>query len=262
MLKSIYTPLSGALAQEKVLDIIANNLANVNTVGYKEEKVSFKVLDPEPEKNYRDPLPPANYKVDFEDLHPLRGNEIDYVEVSGVYRDDQQGPAINTGNNFDFMIEGDGYFQVNTQEGLRYTRNGALTLNKEGALTDKMGNPILGENGVIFVKDTNFEVNRKGEVIQDGKLIDKINLVKFSDPKQLEKVGLNYYFHSGPEEFVSSIEHPNVKQGFLEGSNVNPVKNLTTMILAHRSYEAYQKAIKNVDNMMEKSSNSIGSVRA
>jgi flagellar basal-body rod protein FlgG len=262
MLKSIYTPLSGALAQEKVLDIIANNLANVNTVGFKEEKVAFKVLDPEPEKNYKNPLPPANYKIDLEHLHPLRGNEIDYVEVSGVFRDDQQGPAIKTGNSFDLMIEGEGYFQVNTQEGPRFTRNGSFSLNQDGALTDKLGNPVLGENGAIFVKSTNFEVNRKGEVIQDGKLIDKLKLVKFSDPNQIEKVGLNYYFHSGPEEFVSTIEHPNVKQGFLEGSNVNPVKNLTSMILAHRSYEAYQKAIKNVDNMMEKSSNTIGAVRA
>lgn len=262
MLKSIYTPLSGALAQEKVLDIIANNLANVNTVGYKEEKVAFKVLDPEPEKNYKNPLPPANYKIDLEHLHPLNGNEIDYVEVSGVFRDDHQGPAINTGNDFDFMIEGEGYFEINTQEGLRYSRNGSFTLNQDGALTDKMGNPIQGENGTIFVKSTNFEVNREGEVIQDGKLIDKIKLVKFSDPTLIEKVGMNYYFHSGPEEFASKLEFPNLRQGFLEGSNVNPVKNLTTMIMAHRSYEAYQKAIKNVDNMMEKSSNTIGAVRA
>ena len=262
MLKSIYTPLSGALAQEKVLDIIANNLANVNTVGFKEEKVAFKVLNPEPEKNYKNPLPPANYKVDMEHLHPLRGNEIDYVEVSGVYRDDNQGPAINTGNNFDVMIEGDGYFQLNTNEGLRFTRNGSFSLNQDGALTDKFGNPVLGENGVVFVKKTGFEINAKGDIIQDGKIIDSLKLVKFKDPTLLEKVGTNHYYHSGPEEFISDIESPNMKQGFLEGSNVNPIKNLTTMILAHRSYEAYQKAIKNVDNMMEKSSNTIGAVRA
>ena len=262
MLKSIYTPLSGALAQEKVLDIIANNLANINTVGYKEEKVSFKVLDPEPEKFYNDPLPPANYKVDLEQLNPLIGNDIDYVEVSGVYRDDKQGPVINTGNSFDIMIEGDGYLEVNTHEGLRYTRNGSLTINENGALTDKFGNPVLGNGGVIFVKSTDMEINRKGEVIQDGNIIDRLKIMKFSDPRQVEKVGQNHYFYSGPPELISNVEHPTVRQGFLEGSNVNPIKNLTTMIMAHRSYEAYQKAIKNVDNMMEKSSNSIGSVRA
>lgn len=261
MLKSIYTPLSGALAQEKVLDIIANNLANVNTVGYKEEKVAFKVLDPEPEKNYSSPLPPANFKQDMESIQPLKGNEIDYVEVSGVFRDDKQGPAISTGNKFDFMIEGDGYFKINTQEGLRYSRNGSFSLNQDGAITDAMGNPVLGENGVIFVKSTDFEVNSRGEVIQDGKLLDKISIANFSDQNFLEKVGMNYFFHSGPEDQVSTLEHPNVRQGYLEGSNVNPIKNLTTMILAHRSYESYQKAIKNMDSMMERSSNSIGSVR-
>lgn len=261
MLKSIYTPLSGALAQQKVLDIIANNLSNANTVGFKQEKVAFKVLDPEPEKNYVNPLPAANYKVDFEEMAPFIGNEIDYVEVSGVYRDDSQGPAINTGNKFDFMIEGDGYFKVQTPEGERYTRAGSMSLNQDGVVTDARGNPVMGDGGIIQVKSTNFELNSGGEVIVDGEIINKINLYKFSDPAKLEKVGMNHLFYSGPATEVSSVERPRIKQGFLEGSNVNPIKNLTTMILAHRSYEAYQKSIKNMDSMMERSSNSIGTVR-
>ena len=96
MQKSIYTPLSGAIAQERVLDILANNLANTHTVGFKSEQVSFKLLEPEPRRNYKDPLPPANYKIPFEELLPLRGNELSYVGVSGVSRDMSQGSAIHT----------------------------------------------------------------------------------------------------------------------------------------------------------------------
>ena len=261
MLNGIYTPMSGALAQEKVMDIIANNLANINTVGYKSENVTFKVLEPEPQKHYKDPLPPANYKIDFEKLMPLRGNEINYVEVSGVDRDLSQGPAQKTDNPLDLMIEGKGYFSVNTPDGMRYSRDGSLSLNEDGLLSDKFGNPILGEKGVILARD-GFQVNARGEVLLDGKIADRIKLVTFADDHKLEKVGNNHYFWSGSDDQIKPAEESRIKQGFLEGSNVNPIKNLTSMIIAHRSYEAYQKSIKNMDSMMEKSANQIGVVRA
>ncbi len=261
MLNGIYTPMSGALAQEKVMDIIANNLANINTVGYKSENVTFKVLEPEPQKYYKDPLPPANYKIDFEKLMPLRGNEINYVEVSGVDRDLSQGPAQKTDNPLDLMIEGKGYFSVNTPDGMRYSRDGSLSLNEDGLVSDKFGNPILGEKGVILARD-GFQVNARGEVLLDGKIADRIKLVTFADDHKLEKVGNNHYFWSGSDDQIKPAEESRIKQGFLEGSNVNPIKNLTSMIIAHRSYEAYQKSIKNMDSMMEKSANQIGVVRA
>ncbi len=262
MLSNIYTPLSGALAQEKVLDIIANNLANVNTVGFKGESVTFKVLEPEPEKSYTTPLPPANYKISLDDVMPFRGNDVDYVGISGIARDNSQGPAIKTDNRLDLMIEGDGFFSVNTKDGPRYTRNGSFTLNSDGALVDKGGNPVLGEKGNIYLHGHDFQVNSLGEVYQNGQLIDQINIVKFQDPEALEQVGNNLFFYGGADAGRVPVEFASLKQGYLEGSNVNAIKNLTAMILAHRSYESYQKSIKNFDSMMEKSANSIGEVRA
>lgn len=262
MLKSVYTPLSGAIAQERVLEIIANNLANATTVGFKGENVSFKLLDPEPEKHYIDPLPPANYKIPFEEILPLRGNEVSYVGVSGVSRDLSQGSPIETKNSLDFMIEGEGYFAVNTKEGVRYTRNGSFTLSQDGALVDKSGSPILGEKGNIFLNGSQIKVNGIGEVYQDGELVDRIAITKIKNSKQMEKVGMNYFLHTGLEGDIEIDKFPVVRQGYLEGSNVNAIKNLTDMIIAHRSYEAYQQAIKNYDSMMEKSNNTIGEVRA
>ena len=241
--------------------ILSNNLANANTVGFKEEHVTFKLLDPEPEHTYTDPLPPANYKVPFDEVLPLRGNEFAYVGVSGVHRSDLQGPAIKTENPLDLMLKGDGYLSVHTHEGTRYTRSGSLTLNEDGALTDKMGNPVLGQKGVIFLGASGVKINHLGEIYQEGKLVDKLDLKKFKDPVHLEKTGLNYFFYGGPQDDIQNAGDLRVEQGFLEGSNVNAIRNLTSMILAHRSFEAYQKSIKNIDSMMENSSNSIGQVR-
>lgn len=261
MLKSIYTPLSGAVASERVLEIVANNLANVSTTGFKGEKVSFKLLDPEPYKFYKDPLPPANYKVPFEDVMPFRGNEVAYVGVSGVSRDMSQGSPIATKNPLDVMIEGKGFFSVNTKEGVRYTRNGAFSISQDGALVDKNGFPVLGEKGNIFLHGHNVEINHLGEVYQDGELVDSLLVTEFKNPLNLEKVGMNHFLYNGLEQEMNKVEYPSVKQGYLESSNVNAIKNLTDMILAHRSYEAYQQAIKNYDSMMEKSNNTLGEVQ-
>lgn len=262
MLNSIYTPLSGAIAQEKVLDIIANNLANMNTSGFKGDKLTFKLLESEPNKYYNTPLPPANYKVDLSEVMPLHGNDIAYVGVADVQRDATQGPAIATGNPSDLMIEGEGMFSVMTQQGVRYTRSGSFGVSPDGVLMTSFGHPVLGEKGNITVRAGAFQVNPRGEVYQDNELVDRIQLFQVKDEKQLERVGNNYFNYGGPAEGLETVQNPAIRQGFVEGSNVNAIKNLTAMIMAHRSFEAYQKAISNYDKMMDKSSNTIGEVRA
>jgi flagellar basal-body rod protein FlgG len=262
MLKAIYSPMSGALAQEKVLEIISNNLANANTVGFKGDSVTFKLLTPEPDKNYKSPLPPANYKVDLNDLSPLHGNDIAYVGIAGVERDESQGPVMQTGNPTDLMIEGEGMFAVHTSEGMRYTRSGQLSISPDGVLMTPAGHPVLGEKGAISVKAGKFEVNRLGEVYQNEQLIDRIPVYKFDDKNQLERAGMNLWFYGGPDDARKINTDALLTQGALEGSNVNAMKNLTSMIIAHRSYEAYQKAISNYDKMMDISNNQLGTVRA
>lgn len=261
MLKNIYTPLSGAIAQERAIEVIANNLANINTTGFKGDKVTFTLQNPDPYPNYKSPIPPANYKVGFKDLMHLKGNDLNYAGVAGMERDDSQGPALVTNNPYDLMIEGEGYFKVQTNEGARYTRSGDITLSSDGALVTKSGDPILGDKGVIFLRDGEFKINRAGEVYQGDQLIDKIQLFKFDDKDLIERTGQNYLYYTGAESGVLRVENPAIRQGLLEGSNVNAMKNMTAMIIAHRAYEAYQKAVKNYDSMMEKSSNSVGAVR-
>lgn len=260
MLNNIYVPVAGALAQERALEAISNNLANVNTVGYKSDNVAFTLLDPEPRKNYPSDVPPANFKEDMKDVYPLRGNEMSYVGVAEMERDFSQGPAMNTKNKYDIMLQGDGFLTVQTTEGERYTRAGNLSMSNDGILTTKNGEPIMGEKGLIYVRSTDFEINQQGEIFQDGQLVDKLKLVSFENNKELEKVGNNLYFFGGDEQSIKTADKLQVQQGFLEGSNVNAIKSMTSMIVAHRSYEAYQKAVSNYDKVMEKSSNVIGQI--
>jgi flagellar basal-body rod protein FlgF len=261
MVKSIYTPASGALAAEKSMEVIANNLANINTVGFKGDQVTFKKMLAEPEKYYQTPFPPAEYKTDYSEVLPLKGNEINYVGVDGVHRDFTQGPQVITNNSLDLMIEGDGFFAVSTPEGMRYTRSGDLTLNQDGILVTKAGDPIQGENGAIYVRGHEFSVNDMGDVSVGGRFRDRIAVFAFDKPEQLERVGNNYYFYGGSETEMRRSEDSQIFQGSLEGSNVNAMRNLTDLILTHRSYEAYNKAIKNYDSMMEKANNELGQVR-
>ncbi len=262
MLHGIYTPLSGALAQERVLEIIANNLANVNTTAFKGDNISFKLLESEPEKNYASPLPPANFKVDMQEYMPFKGNDIAFVGIADVGRDISQGPAIDTKNPTDMMIEGEGLFAVQTQDGIRYTRSGDFKISPDGVLMTNSGHPVMGDRGNIFIRSNSFEVNPRGEIYQDGELVDRMKIYEFADQKQLERTGDNNFFFGGPDSDRTIAENTGVRQGYLEGSNVNAIKSLTAMIIAHRSFEAYQKAISNYDKMMEKGSSTIGEVRA
>lgn len=260
MLKNVYTPLSGALAQERVFEILANNLANANTVGFKEENVTFKLLTPEVDAHRSPPMPVANYTSSWQDLYPTHGNEMKYVGVSGVSRNDAMGSAIVTKNPLDVMIESQGYLAVNTTDGLRYTRNGSLAVNPDGILVDKFGSPVSGSNGSIVLGNSKVMINSHGEIYQEGEYIDRLLVFTIEDPRHLEKVGNNYYHYNGPEEMRVEANSPQIQQGVLESSNVNTIKNLTNLILAHRSYEAYQKSIKSYDNIMEKANSSLARV--
>ncbi len=261
MLNNIYSPLSGAVAQERVFEILANNLANVNTTAFKEEHVGFQLVTPEPEKAYLTPLPPANYKISLDDIVPLRGNEVQYVGVSGIFRNDAQGSAHVTHNPLDVMLEGDGYMSVQTKDGVRYIRNGHLSISAEGLLTDAEGNPVQGSKGSIPLTAHPIEINRQGEIFQNKQLVDRIQLSRFDDPRQLEKLGQNYFFFGGPEAEKHAAGSTQVIQGSLEASNVNAIRNLTSLVLAHRSYEAYLKTVKTYDTMMEKSNNTLANMQ-
>ena len=260
MLKNIYAPLSGTVAQERVIDILSNNIANANTTGYKEDTVTFKKLLANPWPNYPSPIPPAHFKTDMSEMHPLRGNEMEYVGISDIGTDFTVGSLKSTQNPLDFALEKSGFFVVETPFGERFTRDGSFVLGNNGTLLTKNGAVVQGLRGPITgLKEGSLEVNQRGEIFVQGRFVDQIKTVDFQNPKNLQKIGSNLFIYDGNrDEMTSSIS--NIQQGYIESSNVNPVKNMTNLIVAHRNYEALQKVIKSHDEALSQANNKIGTL--
>lgn len=258
MLKNVYAPLSGGMSQERVLEILANNIANTSTTGFKEDEITFSAMAANPWPNYANPLPPAQFKSDMSEVMPLRGNEMAYVAVSDIQTSFEQGSLRQTGNKTDLALEGKGFFSVMTPFGERYTRDGGFGISPDGMLVTKNGFVVQGENGAISgIRAEDMRILPTGEVYSGDTYIDKLKVVSFDDEKLLQRLGSNLWVHDGPPE----NEFPSVSrvaQGSLESSNVNPMKNMTNLIIAHRTYEALQKAVKAHDEAMHLSATKVG----
>ena len=175
-----------------------------------------------------------------------------------VFTNYAQGPLTTTNNPLDIAIEGKGFFSVETPEGLRFTRNGEFSKSANGFLVTKEGYRVLGENGPIKLDAARLIISEKGEIFDGDRLIDKLKMVDFKDQKALRKAGdglVRVEEEGRPDnliEFKGSL-----KQGFLEGSNVNSVKEMVEMLAMLRTYEANQKLVKIHDEMLGRSVNDI-----
>jgi len=272
VIRGLYTGASGMVAQMHRLDTIANNLANVDLTGYKRDTAIHKAF---PEILLRRMNDDGVYifPIGSVDTTPIVGKLGTGVEQNEVYTAFTQGPLKETGNDFDLAIEGNGFFTVETDYGERYTRNGTFLINREGFLVTKSGDLVMGEKGPIKLKKNNFVVDQDGKIFQnstfageDGRLVskeenewenleyvDRLKIVDFKRERYLKKMGDSYWQsteESGRALVVKGNERPKIRQGFLEGSNVNPVKEMVEMIEVNRSYEANQKLIQAEDTLL------------
>jgi len=247
MIRSLYTATSGMLTESKKLDIISNNLANVNTTGFKKDELVTKAFDDFLVYRISAGEPPVNIGV----INPGVG-------VNEIYTNFYQGSLLETHNPLDLAISGGGYFAVETPNGIRYTRDGSFLLNKDNLLVTKEGYPVLGENGYITLGSGNISINEKGEIYLNDELVDRLKLVDFEDPNVLRKQGDNLFYTEGD---VSEKEADGrIMQGFLESSNVNAVKEMVDMITVLRTYESNSKIVQSLDQTLDKAVNEIGRV--
>ena len=272
MIRGWYTGASGMRAQQWRLDAVANNLANVDTDGYKRDVAAFKAF---PELLIRRQDDDGVYLHPFgsADAAPIVGKMGTGVELNELFTNFDQGSLKETQSDFDIALDGKGFFTVATPWGERFTRNGSFQLGKEGYLETKEGYPVLGENGPIRVKANNFLVDKDGRVWINAEYaddpdimisrenntweqtaqLDTLKLVEFDLDRYLEKQGSSLYRESdtsGPAMIIEEGRRPRVIQGFVEASNVDPVVEMVQMIEVNRAYEANQKVIQTHDSML------------
>jgi len=277
MVRGIYTAASGMLSQEHNLDTIANNLANMDQTGYKRDTTVFKSF-PELLLRRVNDDGVVKFPLGSYDRMPVIGVVGTGVETNEVFTEFEQGAVRGTENPFDFALDGQGFFTVQTQDGLRYTRNGSFLIDKDSYLVTKDGNYVLGENGPIQIKQNNFSVSEQGAIVanmdlqgdksrlvsyaendwKDTQTLDKFMIVEFRQPRALKKQGNSYYRPT--EEAMPAYPASNVKvqQGFIEMSNVNPVREMTRMIEVQRTYEANQRILQSHDQELGKLINEVG----
>lgn len=250
MIRGLYTACSGMLAETKRTDIISNNLANVNTTGFKKDLAIFQAS---PEMNiyrFNDPISVGATKIDPKPFIGILGTG---VQVDDVNTDFLQGGLEKTSNPLDIALRGEGFFEVMTPQGARYTRDGCFTKDREGRMITMEGYQLMGQNGPIVIQGEDVNIDNTGGISVDGRNIDTIRIVTFENLDQIIKEGDNLY---------QAIEEPieanaEVVQKYIERSNVNPVSEMTEMITAFRAYEANQKAIRTHDETLERAVNDI-----
>ncbi len=258
MQDSSYSAVFGALTQQHRLDTIANNLANVNTTGFKGDKQAFEDTFRRYAHDLLDPNTNLNDKVPWP-----KGNILAQPRISGNVVDMSQGAMKSTGNPLDLAISGDGFFRIQTPEGEFLTRQGVYHRSAEGYIVDGHGNQLLGEGGPIQLPETgSVLVDAKGTLSVDGEQIDTISLVRVEDPRALEKVG-NSLLRIRPDAKVQAVpaEDSAVEQGFLEAANVEVVSEMVNMIEALRIFEAYQKMISGSFEQDKKAIAEVGAPR-
>jgi flagellar basal-body rod protein FlgF len=223
----IYDLIDGSMTQQLRFETIANNMANSNTNGFKKDIISF-----------------------YEALDMQTISETDF----------SQGPVRYTGNELDVALSSKGFFKIQTPNGLRYTRDGAFSINVERILVTGNGDTVLGQNGPITVEGGEVYIGRDGQVVVNNESVDKILVVDIDDPKLLRKEGGSYYSYQGENEEISTSPDAEIQHKYLEGSNVNPTQEMIKMIETYRAFESVEKAIQSIDALTAEMVSDVGTV--
>ena len=258
MVKGLYTAYTGMINEQNRMDVLTNNLANVDTNGYKKEGATSQAFD------YV-----LMYKIkDLSEAGRLSkriGTCNLGVKIGENYTDYSQGSLKITGNTCDFAITGDGFFNIEFTDkqgntSTKYTRDGAFVLNTEGYLVTKDGDYVLGANGNRIKLDPTKEirVDVAGDIYQDDVRLNRIKLTEFEDHNYLKHYGENYY--EPVEGAKEAIYVGQIRQGYIETSNVQVVDEMVEMISVSRQYESNQKLITTIDGTLEIAANQLGKV--
>jgi len=229
------------------MDVLSNNLANINTAGYKKEKLVFQVYKDRQISNISNNNQLGNYSGGI-----IIGQNL--VDLS-------DGNIKFTGNNMDFCVNGKNFFVVSAPDGQQYmTKDGSFSLNAEGFLVNKDGYLVLGSNGNIQLTGPGaLSVDEKGNIVFNEKNLGTFMVNSVANEEDVSMVGSSYFVLNGGAALAASAD-VSVKQGYIETSNVNGVSEMVDMISITRSYEANQKILNMQDEILKKAANEVGKV--
>lgn len=252
---ALHVARTGLDAQSNRMRVIANNLANVNTTGFKRDRASFETLAYQA-------ITSAGATSSGDNKYAVGTNLGSGVQINGTARIDTQGPQQQTGNTFDLMIEGSGYFQIQMPDGTTgYTRAGDFTPSAEGKLVTSDGMAVMpeitipeGATKFTIAPDGTVSANLAGQT--ESSQLGKIQIARFTNPAGLDSVGNNLLVETAasgnPQVGDPSIEGRGaIRSGTLESSNVNITEELVDMIECQRAYEVNSKMIKATDEMLQ-----------
>ncbi len=220
------------------LENSVRNIANANTNGFKAEQIYFSVAG-------------AQEGADGKSPEQQVGMSVNY----------SQGAMEKTGNVLDLAIEGDGFFSVETKDGVAYTRDGRATINSDGELVTLAGECILGQNGRIKLSGNPVEIGENGALFVDGGEVDRLKLTSFQNPSSLLKAGVRLYQNPDDRAGAQESDDSKVRSGYLELSNVQAIQEMVNMINIQRTFESYQKTIQTINDQDNSSTNRVGKLR-
>jgi flagellar basal-body rod protein FlgF len=247
MNRGIYTIASGGVAAQMRLDTVAQNLANVNTAGYKAERVAFAVT------------PLQNFPVPVFD--PVLAETQPLVVQADMRRDFTQGPVTTTGNELDVAITGKGFFAVVTPRGERYTRQGNFIADREGFLATPEGFRVQSDQGDLSLGQNGgpIEIGDDGSVRANGAVVGQIRVMDFGDQPQLAPEGDALYVPvAGNAGIPLTPDRIQLTQYALERANVDVVQGMVALVDVSRSFETYMRAITRLDELQQRAINEVG----
>lgn len=243
MYSGFYAALTGLVSKFDALDLVANNLANINTAGYKGQDEFYRTL---------------NAAMGNPNSGPLNQAVNDYGVLGGAFTNMQAGSIQPTGNPLDIALLGKGFLVVKTKAGDRYTRNGSLHVNAKGILSTSEGDPVMGlipkaggkpGEGPIKIPPGKVSFGPNGMISVNGSLAGRLKIVDFPQGTPLSLQGNSYY--TAPAAAATTAVNPEIREGALEASNVNPMMQMVSLILLQRQTQMLQSAVSTFDKTFD-----------
>ncbi len=243
MIKGLYRSGSAMVPRIKQQETLANNLANVSTPGYKKDMLFTRELTKAQAKS----IP--------------RQSDWQTPMIDQVYTQYSQGTLDKTGNPLDLALEGEGFLMLETPTGENLlTRAGNFAVDSEGFLATPDGNRLMGSSGTLNVGSGVLTISESGEIEVDNNIIGSIRVVEIEEPNKLQKTGRSGFMIPDGVEPIAAVNFA-IRQGYLENSNVDMVKEMVEMIVSYRNYEADAKSLQTQDESLEKLITNVARIR-